>query len=208
MTGARVMIKCSEECSVGDVRYIDHHAEAIHLVHDIFAELAQAFFRVWDVRVIDITGAVGPAVGVGPCECHVSHAEGVVLPQQPQRIFNGVAALDAHEYGQFVFAVGARNSVGGGDEFHIAGVLRDLLFDGVDQIESPARILAFVPVRFHPDGEELGCQIALARGFKVEVAAIQRVGKVKVLIEKALRRVSMGINYDGRLLHGRGREFC
>ena len=56
--------------------------------------------------------------------------------------------------------------------------------------------------------EELGGKISLAGGVKVEVATFQRVGKVEMLVEKALRRVSVGIDYDGRLLDGGGRKFC
>ena len=49
---------------VGNVRDIHHHAQAIHLVNDILAEITEAVFGVGNGRIVDIAGRVGPAVGV------------------------------------------------------------------------------------------------------------------------------------------------
>jgi hypothetical protein len=49
------------EGAVGDVGDVDHHAEAVHLVDDVFAELGEALFGVGDGLVVDVAGAVGPA---------------------------------------------------------------------------------------------------------------------------------------------------
>ena len=48
-----------------------------------------------------------------------------------------------------------------------------------------------------PDGEELGAEVALLRRFEVPVAAIERIGEVVVLIDKALRSIGMRVDHDG-----------
>src|SRR6266568_9480373 len=85
--------KSAEEGAVGDVGDVDHHAQSIHLVDNVFAEFAQALFGVGYGSVVDVAGTVGPTVGVGPGEGHVADAEGVVLAQKSDGIFNRVAAL-------------------------------------------------------------------------------------------------------------------
>ena len=126
------------------MRDVHHHAQAVHLVDHVFAELGEALFGVRDGCVVDVAGAVGPAVGVGPGERHVAHAEGVVLAQQRDGIFDGVAALDPHQRGKLVFAVGLLDAFGSGDEHHLVGVFGRLLLDGVNQLQSPAGVLALV----------------------------------------------------------------
>ncbi len=53
----------------------------------------------------------------------------------------------------------------------------------------------------NPDGEELRAQIALSSRFQVEVAAVERIAEIEILIDEALRRVGVGIDDDGGLLH-------
>ena len=50
---------------VGDVGDVDHHAQAVHLVHDLFAERGEAVV-VMDSCVVEVARGVGPVVGVGP----------------------------------------------------------------------------------------------------------------------------------------------
>jgi hypothetical protein len=67
---------------VGDVGDVDHHAEAVHLVDNVFAEFGEAFFGMRDGLVGVVAGAVGPVERVRPCERHVADAERVILAQQ------------------------------------------------------------------------------------------------------------------------------
>jgi hypothetical protein len=56
----------------------------------------------------------------------------------------------------------------------------------------------FVFRGFDPDGEELGAQIPLADAdSRLRLPPLQRVGKVKVLIDKALRGVGVGVDDNG-----------
>ena len=147
-------------------------------------------------------------VGVRPGQRHVADAEGVVLAQQGERVFDGVAAFDSHERGDLVFAVGEFDALGRGDEHHLVLVLGHLLLDGVNQDQRPARELTLVGTGIDPDGEELGAEVSLLRGFKIPVAAVERIGKVVVLVDKTLRRVGVGVDHDGGAFDLFGRKFC
>ena len=92
---------------VGDVGDVDHHAEAIHLLHDLFAEGRESVVVV-DSFVFEVAGGVGPVVGVGPGEGHVTDAEAVVVAEEAEGVFDGVAAFDAHEDGEFPGFAGRR----------------------------------------------------------------------------------------------------
>ena len=194
----------AEEGAIGDVGDVDHHAQAIHLIDNIFAEFGEALFGVGHGLVVDVAGAVGPTVGVGPGEGHVADAEGIVLAQQGNRVFDGVTALNAHEHCEFVRAVRVLNAVGRGDKHELVRVLSDLLLDGVNEFEGSAGVLAFIEGGLDPDGEELGAEVAFARGFEVEVATVEWAGEVEALIEESLRGVGVGINHQGRPLNACG----
>ncbi len=185
---------------VRNVRDVDHHSQTVHLVDHVLAEFGQPFFGMWNRRVVDVAGAVGPISGVGPCERHVAHAERVILAQECKRIFNGVAAFNAHERGELVFAVRLLNAFRGGDKHHLIRMPGYLLLDRVDQFQRAMGELALVERRFDPDGKELRAQIPFVNGIQIHVAAVEGIGEVEVLIHKSLRCVSVGVNYDGRLL--------
>ena len=188
------------------MRDIDHHAEAVHLVDHVFAELGQPLLGVGDGRVVDVSGAVGPAIGIGPGERHVTHAERIVLPQQCERVLNGVPALNAHERGKLVLAVGKLYALRRRNKHYLVRMLGHLLLHRVDQHQRAPRILAFVKRGLHPDGKELRSQISLVDRLQVEIAAAQRIAHVEVFIDKALRGVGVGIDHDGGAVHGfRGR---
>lgn len=88
---------------MGDV---NHHAEAVHFADDLFAEGGEAVGGVWDAGSVDVAGGVRPAVGVGPGEGHVACAEAMVFAEQVERVFDGVAAFDAEQDGEFTLAAG------------------------------------------------------------------------------------------------------
>ncbi len=67
---------------------------------DLAAEVGEAVV-VGDVGVVDVAGGVGPVVGVGPGEGHVADAETMVDAEKSERVFDGVAAFDAEEDGEF-----------------------------------------------------------------------------------------------------------
>ena len=142
---------------VGDVRDIDQHAEAVHLEDDLLAAVREAVV-VLDLGIVDVTGRVGPFVGVRPAQGHVAHAEAVEIAQHANVVFDGVSAFDPQERGQFVLAVGALDVGDTERHHHAVGMAGRLLVDGIDEIERVAGEVALVGFRFHPDGKELGAQ--------------------------------------------------
>src|ERR1022692_1031093 len=102
----------------------------------------------------------------------------------------------------------------GSDKHDPAGVLGHLLLDGVDQLQGAAGVLTFVECGLDPDGEELRAEVAVVKRLQVEVAVAEWIGQVKVLINKALRRVGMGVDdqcgamdqVSGLALWGRSEE--
>ena len=154
----------AKEGAVGDVGDVDHHAETVHLVDHVFAELGEAFFRVGDGCVVDVAGAVGPAIGVGPGEGHVADAEGVVLAEEGERILNGMAAFNPHEGGEFVVAMGLLDAFGRGDKDDLVVMFGDLLLDSVNKVEGTAGEATLVGDGIDPDGEELGAEVAFVDG--------------------------------------------
>ncbi len=59
--------------------------------------------------------------------------------------------------------------------------------------------MALVGFRFHPDGKELGAEIAGLGLVKTEVAVILGIGRsdVEALVEEALRGIGMRVDDDG-----------
>src|ERR1700677_4967634 len=97
------------------------------------------------------------------------------------------------------------NALGRGDKDDLVRIFGDLQFYGVDQLERAARVLALVDDGLNPDGEKLRAQVAFVDGVEIEVAAVERIAEIEVVIDEALRRVSVRINNDGRLFDfGRG----
>ena len=76
---------------VGDVRNVDHHPESVHLAHHFHSESRESLVAR------QVGGRVGPGNRAAVGERHVSHANGVELPQYSERILDGVAPLDADE---------------------------------------------------------------------------------------------------------------
>ncbi len=72
-----------------------------------------------------------------------------------------------------------------------------LLEDGVDELKGAAGVVALVEFGLDPDGEELGAEVALFGGGEVEIAAVERLGEVVVVVEHALGRVGVGVDDDG-----------
>ena len=76
---------------------------------------------------------------------------------------------------------------------------RRLLVDRIDQIERVLREVALIGLRVDPDGEELRAQIAAPGFVEADVADVFGIGRadVEAFVEKALRRIGMGVDDDG-----------
>jgi len=132
ITGSAADDERAIERLVGNVRDIHHHAQAIHLVNNILAEVAEPVFGVGNCGVVDIAGRIGPTVGVRPGKGHVTHAEAVVIAQQAKAVLNGVAAFDPMSAASLCSRWAARISSGEKGHAHLLRVLGCLLVDGVD----------------------------------------------------------------------------
>ena len=93
MTGAFVTSKRRFHRVGRDVRDVDHHAEAIHLANDFFAERREA------AAARDVGPRIGPVERVGVGERHVAGAQLVKLAQDGDRVFDRVAPFHADQRG-------------------------------------------------------------------------------------------------------------
>ena len=178
------------------MRDVDHHAEAIHLADNVFAEGSKAVV-VFDLGVIDVALRIGPVVGIEVGEGHVADAEGVVVAEKAEGVFDGVTAFDAHEGGDLVLVVGADDIVccGGEDEVvRMSG--DDVGADGVDHLQSAIGGVIAVDV-FGPDvdGKELGAEKTL-HARKIGLAGLVGSGDV-VTGDGAGSDVVVGVDEDG-----------
>jgi len=120
---------------IGGVGDVDHHAEAVHLADDIFAEGGETVV-VGDFVFGDVALGVGPVVGVEVGDGHVADAEGLVFAEEAEGVFDGVATLYAHEGGDLLVFVGFDDVMGGGGEDEFGRVFGDDVgADGVDRLE-------------------------------------------------------------------------
>ncbi len=184
------------EGCVGGVGDVDHHAEAVHLADDVFAEGSEAVVML-DLGVVDVALRVGPVVGVEVGEGHVADAEGVVVAEEAEGVFDGVAAFDAHEGGDLVFVVGADDVVGGGGEDEVVGVRGDDVgADGVDHLQGAVGgVIVLDVLGTDVDGEELGAEEAF-HAREIGLAGFVGGGDV-VAVDGAGGDVVVGVDEDG-----------
>ncbi len=150
-----------------------------------------------DLGVVDVALRVGPVVGVEVGEGHVADAEGVVVAEEAEGVFDGVAAFDAHEGGDLVLVVGADDVVGGGGEDEVVGMSGDDVgVDGVDHLQGAVGgVIAVDVLGTDVDGEELGAEKAFHAG-KVGLAGLVGSGDV-VAGDGAGGDVVVGVDEDG-----------
>src|SRR6478609_8303434 len=86
-------------------------AQPIHLADHVFVEVAHAVV-VLDVGVLNVAGGISPLICVGPRKSHVADAQAVKVAQQARVIFNGMAAFNAHQRGEFMLVMRSDNIVG------------------------------------------------------------------------------------------------
>ena len=106
ITGGRATSRAAFIVRDGDVRQVDEHAEALHLGHDLAAEVGQAAA----VRLVG--GRVGPADVVVVGERQVADAEGVQGAEHAERAVDAVPALRAEQ---------GRDLAGGERRVHVVG---------------------------------------------------------------------------------------
>ena len=81
-------------------------------------------------------------------------------------------------------------------------MLRRLLVDRIDQLQRAPGIVALVQVRLDPDRKELRAEVALLGRLEIEIAAVQLVGKIVVIINQPLRGIRMRVDNDGGVVYG------
>ena len=77
-----------------------------------------------------------------------------------------------------------------------------LFVHGVDQVERVLAEASLVRVGLHPNRKELGSQVSRADFLEADVTPVLGIGvsNIEFLIEKALRRIRVGIHDDGRVV--------
>ncbi len=180
---------------VGDVRNVDHHAEAVHLEHDLLTEIGKAVV-VLHFRVVDVARGIGPLVGVRPRKCHVTHAEAIVITQHVHIVLDRVPTFNAHERGELVLAVSALDVGDRESHHHAIGMVRRLLINRINQIESVLGEMALVRLWLNPYGEKFRTEISSPCFVETDVSDVVWVRRtdVEVLVEKTLWRVGVGID--------------
>ena len=168
-----------------------------------FAEVGESVV-VLDLRVVNIAGGISPLVGVRPRKRHVAHAETVEIAKKMNIVLDGVTTFDSHQGRKFFLLVGALDVIHGKRHHHSIRMARCLLVDGIDQIEGVLGEVALIGFRFDPDGKELSAQVSGASFVKADVAEIFGIGRtdIEVIVEKTLRRVSMCVDDNRRIMYG------
>ena len=114
---------------IGDMREVHHHAQAIHLAHNFFAERGQA------VMLGLVAGGIGPIGVLGVRQRHVTRAERVGHAQHGQRVVDRVAAFHADERGDLPLAMNPLDVGGRQRQFERVGIMRHHLMDHVNLLE-------------------------------------------------------------------------
>ena len=81
---------------------------------------------------------------------------------------------------------------------HLLWVLGSLLIYGVDESQRAMRVLAFELLGLHPNRKEFSSKISCFCFGEIEIALIsgRRIRHIEVLVEQALRRVCVSIDYQ------------
>src|SRR5215467_6217639 len=119
-------------------------------------------------------------------------------------VFDGMAALDAHQGTQFVLAARSLDIGRRKGHHHTVGMPRRLFIDRIDQIEGVFGEVPLVGFWIDPDGKELGTKIAVACLVEADMADVVGIGRanVEAFVKKSLWRVSMRIDYQSGIVNG------
>ena len=77
----------------------------------------------------------------------------------------------------------------------------DLLEHAVDKNQSAVREATVPGGRLGPDGKELGGEISAPGRVKIEMAGSEIAGKVPVLVDQPLGRISVGVDHEGGIMY-------
>ena len=81
---------------VGNVRYINHHSQPIHLADDLFPKVVQA------ARLANrISGRAGPTRADAPRRRHIAHAQIVIALNVRDTLVDRIAAFQSHQRRDF-----------------------------------------------------------------------------------------------------------
>src|SRR5579859_3222378 len=95
------------------------------------------------------------------------------------------------------------NVVGAECHRHLVRMPRSLLVNAVNQVHGTPGVMA-LELRLDPDGEKLGAQVTLLDLAQIDVSLIDRsvLADIKIFVEEALRRISVGIDDERGLVNG------
>lgn len=111
-----------------------------------------------------------------------------------------MSAFETEKHGEFAGGAGGENVVGGEAEGEGVGVAGYLLEGGVGEGEGLPGVSADgVLVWVYPEGEELGGEVAGARGGEVDHARAEGVRKGPA-VEETLGRVGVGVDDQGLMM--------
>src|SRR5204863_8211180 len=93
--------------------------------------------------------------------------------------------------------------IGRKSHHHPVGMMCCLLINGVDQVEAVPGQVTLSGLGIYPDREELGAEVPTSCLFKADVPDVIRIGGPNIvsLIQKALRRVGVRVNDQGRVMN-------
>ena len=170
---------------------------------------------VLDGGVFLIAGGVGPTVGVGMGQGHVPDAEIVVVAQQAQTVFNGMAAFHAEQCGDLAAAMCGLDVVRGERENErVRMTADDVVLHRVDHLQGAMRGLVGLHIlridihreelRSHATGAQPG-DIGVAVGAAgADVEAVHGpAGDVVVGVDEECAAMD---SLDFRIAHLMGRE--
>ena len=123
---------------VGDVRDVDHHAEPVHLQHDLLAEISETVMML-HLGIVDVARGVGPFIRVRPRKRHVPNSKPIVVAQQVDIVLDRVSAFDSHQRREFMLLVSALDVAGENAIIMRSGWSSRLLIHRINQVERVLR---------------------------------------------------------------------
>jgi len=91
-------------------------------------------------------------------------------------------------------------------QFHLIGVLLNLLLHGVDQLQRSARVLALEAIGIDQMEKNSALRFPLRAVSRLKSPPLSGSAEIEVFVQKALWRVSVRIDYDRRPVHPFGAQ--
>jgi hypothetical protein len=115
-----------------------------------------------------------------------------------------VAAFNAQKDSELAFSASGENLCGCGAEPERFRVFADLLEDAFEQRQGALGVAIAPLPGLCPEGKERSGEVAPARRIEGEMAAMQGVGEVPGVVDKALRSIYVGVEDDGLVVDTAG----